>query len=100
MAEGPAGNGKEGKKVFQKNCANCHTMAMKGKSGIGPNLGTVWNRKIGTASGFKYSAGLSSMGKDGKVWNEENLHSWVSNPASFSTGTSMAFAGIKSENDR
>ena len=94
----PQGDPTNGKKVFARNCQNCHNASAKGKHGIGPLLGTVWGRKIASAKGFKYSAALSA--KKGEAWGYENMDAWLENPGGYASGTSMAFAGLKSQKDR
>ena len=98
MADGPPGNAANGKKVFTRNCANCHTAALKGKHMIGPILGTAYGRKIASMKGFKYSAALG--GYKGQTWTPELMDKWIANPGGFANGTTMAFAGIKGEKDR
>jgi cytochrome c len=98
MADEPQGNAANGKKVFARNCANCHNMAVKGKHGIGPLLGNVWGRNIASVKGFKFSAALG--GKKGGKWDAEQLEKWLTNPGGFASGTTMAFAGLKNAKDR
>ncbi|CAG9318717.1 unnamed protein product [Blepharisma stoltei] len=98
MSEGPEGNGANGKKIFIRNCQNCHSVAAGGKHAIGPNLQSVWGRKIATIKGFKFSAALG--GHKGENWGAENLNQWLENPGGFAAGNSMAFAGVKSEAER
>ena len=98
MSEELPGNSANGKKVFARNCQNCHNAAPKGKHAIGPALYGVFGRKIATGSGFKYSGPLSS--KKGQDWSVELLHKWIENPAAFAAGTTMAFAGLKSKEER
>jgi cytochrome c len=91
--EGPAGNASNGKKIFSRNCANCHNVAVKGKHQIGPMLGTVFGRKIASIKGFKFSAGMA--GKKAQSWDAELMDKWLTNPSAFSAGTTMAFVGLK-----
>ena len=41
-----------------------------------------------------------SMAEAGLTWDEDSLHSFLENPKAFLKGTRMAFAGLKSEEDR
>lgn len=97
MSELP-GNSANGKKIFARNCQNCHNAAPKGKHAIGPALYGVFGRKIGSATGFKYSGGLST--KKSQEWTADLLDKWLENPAGFAPGTSMAFAGLKGQDER
>jgi len=36
----------------------------------------------------------------GEVWNYENIDSWLENPSSYIRGTSMAFAGLRRDDER
>jgi cytochrome c2 len=94
----PEGNAANGKKIFARNCQNCHNAVKGGKHAIGPALWGVYGRKIATGQGFKYSGPLSS--KKSQEWNVELLHKWIENPAGFAAGNSMAFAGLKSKEER
>lgn len=98
MGDEPTGNGANGKKLFTRNCASCHNTSVKGKHAVGPILGTVWGRKIASVSGFKFTSALGTF--KGNKWGKDNLEKWIANPAAFASGTSMAFAGIKSEKER
>lgn len=94
----PAGKAANGKKIFIRNCQNCHNAAKGGKNAIGPALWGVYGRKVATGAGFKYSAALSS--KKANEWSEDLLHKWLENPAGFAPGTTMAYAGLKSKEER
>ena len=98
MSEEPKGNSANGKKIFARNCQNCHNAVPKGKHAIGPALYGVFGRKIATGAGFKYSGGLSA--KKGQSWTPELLHQWLENPTGFVPGTTMAFAGLKTQDER
>ena len=98
MADEPTGNATAGKKAFTRHCQQCHNVAAKGKHGVGPTLGTVWGRKAGSVKGFKFSSAFNAV--KGKVWNAELIDKWITNPAAMAPGTTMAFAGVRSEQER
>jgi len=91
-----AGDAERGEKVFRQ-CAACHSLD-KGVNRVGPSLYGVIGRKAGTAPGFtRYSA---AMKKADVVWNEETLDKYLAAPKEFVPGNSMAFPGLKKEQDR
>ena len=92
------GNSAKGKKIFARSCQNCHNTAPKGKHAIGPALYGVVGRKAASITGFKFSGALST--KKGQEWTPELLNKWIENPAAYAPGTSMAFVGIKSKEER
>lgn len=89
----------KGKKVFAR-CKACHTIEEGGPDRIGPNLHGVIGRTAGTKEDFKYSDAMIQHGKDGLVWNDETLHTYLEKPAAMVPGTMMSFPGLKKEEDR
>ena len=85
-----------GEKIFKK-CAACHSINKGGKNNIGPALYNVVGRKVGIASGYKYSKAL--VGYD-KEWTFEELNGFLIKPTKWIKGTKMAFAGLRKEKDR
>lgn len=86
------GDIKKGKKVFKK-CAACHTVK-DGKHKLGPSLFGIFGRTAGTVEGVKYS---DAMIASGIVWDEANMREFLTKPKDYIKGTSMAFGGIKKE---
>jgi cytochrome c len=88
LAAGPAlgeGTASKGQQVFQDNCAGCHVLTGPGFSG--PALAGVYGRKAGTAD-FQYS---DVMKKSGIVWDDANLHAFLTDPSKLVPGTAMYF---------
>lgn len=80
-----------GQRVFEANCAVCHSATRSGGASIGPRLYGVIDRKAGTVSGFSYS---TAMKKSGLVWNEANLKRYIADPRKVVPGNRMPFPGM------
>lgn len=89
------GNAANGEKLFTV-CKTCH-VAEKGVNRVGPSLWGVVGRKAGTVEGFKYSPANKNSGI---TWTEDNLFTYLAAPQKFMPGTYMAYAGMKSPQDR
>jgi cytochrome c len=87
-----------GEKVFRK-CKSCHQIGDGAKNRSGPILTGIVGNAAGSVDGFKYSRALTGMAEDGLVWDEANLHAFLSNPKSFMKGTKMSFAGLRTDED-
>lgn len=86
--------------LFEKRCAQCHSLA-RGKNGNGPSLHGVINRPAASEPGFKYSRAMRQMAtEDSLNWSEEYLAAFVAQPSQLVPGTRMAFAGMENEEDR
>src|SRR6266481_925519 len=73
-AEPDAGRGEQ---LFRERCAACHALNV---NKTGPILGGVFERKAGTAPGYKYSPALSSTDLS---WSGANLDQWLADPRKF-----------------
>jgi cytochrome c len=93
------GNAQDGEEVFRK-CQACHAVGPAAKNRVGPVLNHLIGRKPGTVEGFAYSAANKKAGENGIVWTEENLFKYLEEPRAFIPGTTMAFAGLKDDQDR
>jgi len=92
------GDPAKGERVFKK-CAACHAVGPEAKNKVGPQLNGVVDRSWGTVEDYKYSANLLELA-DGKVWDEESLHIYLTKPKDLIPKGKMAFAGLKKEEDR
>jgi len=89
------GDAAAGKAVFQK-CGLCH-YAEPNKVKIGPPLWGVVGRPSGSVPGYSYSTAMKSFNK---TWTPEELFTYLEAPQKVVVGTKMAFAGLKSPDDR
>ncbi|MEP3247185.1 MAG: c-type cytochrome [Sneathiella sp.] len=76
----------DGEKLYQRKCAACHSLD---HNRIGPQHRTVFGRKAGSLSGFRYTAALKQADF---IWNEETLDIWLEKPPRMLPGTSMGFS--------
>lgn len=81
-----------------KKCAACHSFDKGGAAKAGPNLYGIVGLKHAHMDGFSYSDAMQKT-KD-KTWDVENLGHWLESPKNYIPGTSMAFMGIKNEDER
>lgn len=80
-----------------KQCQICHNTEEGKGPKIGPDLYGVVDRPVASVAGFNYSAALKAKG--GK-WTFAELDKWIEDPRAYVKGTSMSFAGLKSESKR
>lgn len=86
-----------GEAVFKRVCATCHNATVEGPRKLGPTLHGVVGRKVASVEGFRYSAAKRAADL---VWTPDKLDPYLLNPREFMPGTTMAYAGLKSEGDR
>lgn len=85
-----------GQRVFNQ-CRACHTVDQGGRNGVGPNLHGLFGRTAGSVAGFRYSAPMKARGESGQVWTAETLAPYLRNPREVVPGGSMAFAGLRND---
>jgi len=85
-----------GARVFNQ-CRACHTVNQGGRNGVGPNLHGFWDRQAGQVQGFRYSANMVQLAQGGLRWDEATLRRYLTNPKDVVPQGSMAFAGIRNE---
>ena len=78
-------------------CAACHRFRAEEGTLIGPHLQGMFGRRAASVEGFAYSPALR---ESGLVWTPRSLEAWLANPAGFVEGTTMAFTGYRSAEDR
>lgn len=91
-----AQNAADGQRVFNQ-CRACHTVDQGGRNGVGPNLHGMFDRKAGSVSAFRYSAPMKARGEAGLTWTDETLSAYLRNPRDYIPGGSMAFAGLRND---
>ena len=87
-----------GERSFKAKCTTCHTIEEGGANGTGPNLYGIIGSEHAHKSDFGYSSAM--MATAGEPWNYENIDHWLENPSSYIRGTSMAFAGLRRDDER
>jgi len=86
-----------GEGVFKRVCSTCHNAAAEGPRKLGPTMHGVVGRKAASVEGFRYSTAKRDADL---VWTPEKLSAYLLNPREFMPGTTMAYAGLKSDTDR
>ncbi|XP_025990031.1 cytochrome c [Solenopsis invicta] len=86
-----------GKKLYMKLCASCHTTEKGGKHKIGPNLHGIMGKISGTNPGFNFS---ETIKEKAIIWDEKTLNDYLEFPKKFIPGTTMVFYGVKKAEDR
>jgi len=93
----PATDLGDGAALFALHCGGCHDYSDHDNFAIGPGLGGVVGRRVGSIDGYHYSEAMKRF--DGQ-WTEERLDAFLKSPASFMPGTGMAFEGIADARER
>ena len=74
-----------GRTVFQQRCQMCHTVTPDGRSGVGPNLMGVVNRRVASAD-YAYSPALKGYKRR---WTRKELDRFLAAPNKVVPGTRM-----------
>ncbi len=91
-----AGDPAAGQRIFNQ-CRACHVIDNNGRNGVGPNLHGVVGRPAATIQNFRYSNPMREKAQGGLTWTEENLRRYITNPKDMAPQGSMAFPGIRNE---
>jgi glucose/arabinose dehydrogenase len=78
-----------GQRLFDSNCAMCHTATPDRRALMGPGLHGVVGRKLASMPGFGYSAALAGLGAQGRAWTTAELDRYLADPSAYAPGTSM-----------
>jgi cytochrome c len=88
-----------GESAFRK-CQACHTSEQGGANKVGPNLWNIVNRPVASHEGFSYSSAMKEFATQAAGWDYEHLNEFLLAPKSYVSGTAMAFAGLKKDDER
>jgi cytochrome c len=94
-----AGDPVKGEQIFKK-CAICHSVGPDAKNKIGPVLNGIVGRKWGAMTDFAYSNDIKAGATDGKVWDEQTLDAYLTNPKKLAPKGKMVFPGLSNPQDR
>jgi len=86
--------------ALSKACAACHTFDKGGANKVGPNQWNLVGAPMGHKDDFNYSAAIKKKHEDGAHWTYEELNEFLAGPKAHIPGTTMTYAGMKSEKDR
>ncbi|MEP9355465.1 cytochrome c family protein [Xanthobacter sp. KR7-65] len=89
----------KGETSFKK-CMACHAIGPDAKAKVGPPLNGIVGAKWAHFEGYAYSQDIKDGAAAGKVWDEATLDGYLTNPKVLAPKGKMAFAGIRSEDER
>lgn len=85
---------------LSKRCVACHTFDQGGPNRTGPNLWGILGKPMAQSDGFSYSGALKAAGAENRVWDFEELNSYIENPKGYIPGNTMNFAGLRKPEQR
>ena len=74
--------------LFKNQCGTCHVVQADASPRPGPDLAGVYQRKVGSVTGFKYSAAFA---KADFAWDDAHLDAWLTNPQAMLPGAIMVY---------
>ncbi len=83
-----------------RKCQSCHNFGEGEPNKQGPNLYHIVGATKAHMPDFAYSDILLQQKAEGQVWSYENLNAFLENPRGYAPGTKMAFAGVRSPEER
>ncbi len=83
-----------------RKCQSCHNFGEGEPNKQGPNLYNIVGGPKAHMPDFAYSDILLQQKAEGQVWSYENLDHFLENPRGYAPGTKMAFAGVRSPEER
>lgn len=86
--------------ALSKACTACHTFEKGGANKVGPNQWNLVGAAMGHKEDFNYSAAIKKKHEEGATWTYEELNEFLAGPKAHIPGTTMSYAGMKSEKDR
>jgi cytochrome c len=86
-----AGDPAAGKALFDKTCANCHSIDA-GVNKVGPTLFDVVDRPVASVPGYDYSKAMRGVARKWKVWDEKHLTQYLASPREVLRGVKMFYA--------
>ncbi len=81
----------EGARVFETQCAMCHSLRV-GRNMVGPSLAGIVGREAGIVPGFAYSP---AMEQAGLRWTPTILDRYIADPRAVLPGTRMPYLGLQ-----
>jgi cytochrome c len=91
-----AGDDNHGSKVFEEECADCHSVK-EGKNKKGPSLFNIVGRKSATIADFNYS---DAMRAKNTVWTADAIVEYIHAPKKSVPGGKMKYDGLDDEKAR